>query len=91
LLVSAPSCIRDVGLKVKPARAVRDRLCLTADVCCQSGHAQSGNDSVAAGKEVDNGINGYASLRALLTALPGAQTADDYEALLPWRIQLPSR
>ncbi|MEO6624531.1 MAG: IS66 family transposase [Burkholderiaceae bacterium] len=38
-----------------------------------------------------NGIDGYAYLRALLTALPSAQTADDYEALLPWRIKLPSR
>lgn len=38
-----------------------------------------------------NGIDGYAYLRALLMALPGAQTADDYEALLPWRITLPSR
>ncbi|CAN5424166.1 hypothetical protein BH10PSE16_BH10PSE16_43820 [soil metagenome] len=38
-----------------------------------------------------NGVDGYAYLRALLTALPSAQTADDYEALLPWRITLPSR
>jgi len=30
-------------------------------------------------------------LRALLTALPNAQTADVYEALVPWRIKLPSR
>jgi hypothetical protein len=29
-------------------------------------------------------------LRALLTALPNATTADDYEALLPWRIALTS-
>ena len=38
-----------------------------------------------------NGVDGYAYLRALLTALPMAKTADDYEALLPWRIELPSR
>lgn len=38
-----------------------------------------------------NGVDGYAYLRALFTALPSAQTADDYEALLPWRITLPSR
>ena len=38
-----------------------------------------------------NGIDGYWYLRTLLTALPTAQTADDYEALLPWRIELPSR
>ena len=38
-----------------------------------------------------NGVDGYAYLRALLTALPSAQTADDYEALLPWRLKLPSR
>ena len=35
-----------------------------------------------------NGVDGYRYLRALLTALPNAQTADDYEALLPWRINL---
>jgi transposase len=35
-----------------------------------------------------NGVDGYRYLRALLTALPNAQTADDYEALLPWRIDL---
>ena len=39
---------------------------------------------------VTNGVDGYAYLRALLTALPGAQTADDYEALLPWRLKLPN-
>ena len=38
-----------------------------------------------------NGVDGYGYLRALLTALPNAQTADDYEALLPWRIDLTSR
>lgn len=38
-----------------------------------------------------NGIDGYWYLRTVLTALPKAQTADDYEALLPWRIKLPSR
>ena len=35
-----------------------------------------------------NGVDGYRYLRALLTALPNVQTADDYEALLPWRINL---
>jgi len=29
-------------------------------------------------------------LQALLVALPLAQTADDYEALLPWNIALPT-
>ena len=33
-----------------------------------------------------NGIDGYRYLRALLVALPAAKTADDYAALLPWRI-----
>ena len=37
-----------------------------------------------------NGVDGYWYLRMLLTALPNAKTADDYEALLPWRIKLPS-
>ena len=36
-----------------------------------------------------NGVDGYKYLRALLVALPAAQTADDYEALLPWAIALP--
>ncbi len=35
-----------------------------------------------------NGIDGYRYLRALLIALPRATTADDYAALLPWRIDL---
>jgi transposase len=35
-----------------------------------------------------NGIDGYRYLRALLVALPKAETADDYAALLPWRISL---
>jgi len=35
-----------------------------------------------------NGVDGYQYLRALLVALPNAQTADDYEALLPWSISL---
>jgi transposase len=35
-----------------------------------------------------NGIDGYRYLRALFTALPKAQTVDDYAALLPWRINL---
>ena len=37
-----------------------------------------------------NGIDGYRYLRALFTVLPKAQTADDYAALLPWRIDLPA-
>jgi len=35
-----------------------------------------------------NGIDGYRYLRALFVALPKARTADDYAALLPWRIDL---
>ena len=35
-----------------------------------------------------NGIDGYKYLRQLLIALPMAKTADDYEALLPWTIDL---
>lgn len=35
-----------------------------------------------------NGIDGYRYLRALFTALPRAQTVDDYTALLPCRIDL---
>ena len=35
-----------------------------------------------------NGIDGYRYLAALLVALPTAKTADDYEALLPWRLTL---
>lgn len=38
-----------------------------------------------------NGIDGYAYLAALLGALPQARTVDDYEALLPWRIDLSRR
>ena len=34
-----------------------------------------------------NGVNTYDYLKALFAALPTAQTADDYEALLPWRIK----
>jgi hypothetical protein len=37
---------------------------------------------------VVNGVDGYQYLRALLVQLPKAQTADDYEALLPWNIAL---
>ena len=33
-----------------------------------------------------NGIDGYRYLRELLIALPLASTADEYEALLPWRL-----
>lgn len=35
-----------------------------------------------------NNIDGYRYLRALFAALPNAQTADDYAALLPWNIDL---
>lgn len=35
---------------------------------------------------VANRIDGYRYLRELLVALPTASTADDYEALLPWRL-----
>ena len=35
-----------------------------------------------------NGVDGYRYPRALLVALPGAKTVEDYEALLPWRIAL---
>jgi hypothetical protein len=34
-----------------------------------------------------NGVEPYAYLKNLFTALPHAQTADAYEALLPWRLQ----
>jgi len=37
-----------------------------------------------------NGIEPHRYLAALFTALPLASTADDYEALLPWRIVLPA-
>jgi len=37
-----------------------------------------------------NGVDGYRYLVALFTALPHAKTADDYEALLPWRLALPA-
>jgi len=36
---------------------------------------------------VANGIDGYRYLAALLVALPPASSADDYEALLPWRLK----
>jgi transposase len=35
---------------------------------------------------IANGVDGYRYLRDLLVALPLAKTADDYEALLPWRL-----
>jgi hypothetical protein len=35
-----------------------------------------------------NGVDRYQYLRALLVGLPKAQSADDYEALLPWNIDL---
>jgi transposase len=37
-----------------------------------------------------NRVDPYRYLAALFRALPLAQTADDYEALLPWRIALPA-
>lgn len=37
-----------------------------------------------------NGIGPYRYLVALFKRLPLAQTADDYEALLPWNIALPA-
>ena len=37
-----------------------------------------------------NNIDGYRYLRSLFAALPNAQTADDYAALLPWNIDLSS-
>jgi len=37
-----------------------------------------------------NGANSYRYLCALLVALPLAQTADDYEALPPWNLVLPT-
>ena len=38
-----------------------------------------------------NGIDGYRYLRTLLVELPEAKTADDFEALLPWRLVLSQR
>ena len=38
-----------------------------------------------------NGVDPYRYLAALFTALPKAQSADDYEALMPWRIALPAQ
>jgi len=35
-----------------------------------------------------NGIDGYRYLRSLFRWLPMASTADDYAALLPWRINM---
>ncbi|WP_407074892.1 transposase [Roseateles sp.] len=35
-----------------------------------------------------NSIDDYRYLRSLFVALPNARTADDYAALLPWRIDL---
>ena len=37
-----------------------------------------------------NGVDPYRYLVALFKALPLAKIADDYEALLPWRIVLPA-
>lgn len=39
---------------------------------------------------VANGIDGYQYLKALLVGLPKARSVEDYEALLPWRIDLES-
>jgi transposase len=38
-----------------------------------------------------NRIDGYRYLRTLLVELPKAKTADDFEALLPWRLVLSDR
>ena len=38
-----------------------------------------------------NRIDGYQYLRTLLVELPKAKTADDFEALLPWRLVLSDR
>lgn len=35
-----------------------------------------------------NGIDGYRYLRTLITELPKARSAEDYAALLPWRIAI---
>ena len=37
-----------------------------------------------------NGIDAYQYLTALLKALPHAKSADDFEALLPWRLAVPT-
>ena len=37
-----------------------------------------------------NGVEPYVYLRDLLVALPYAQSANDYEALLPWRLGKPA-
>lgn len=34
-----------------------------------------------------NGVNTYEYLKAFFAALPKATTADDYDALLPWRFK----
>jgi len=38
-----------------------------------------------------NGIDGYRYLRALLVELPKAKTVEDFEALLPWRLDTAER
>jgi len=38
-----------------------------------------------------NGIDGYRYLKTLLVALPKASTAEDYDALLPWRLTTDQR
>ena len=40
---------------------------------------------------VANGIDGYQYLKALFIELPKANTVDDFEALLPWRINMDKR
>lgn len=40
---------------------------------------------------VANGIDGYQYLRALLVELPKAKTVEDFESLLPWRLDTANR
>jgi len=40
---------------------------------------------------VANGIDGYRYLRTLLVALPKAKTVEDFESLLPWRLDTAER
>jgi len=40
---------------------------------------------------VANGIDAYRYLRALLVALPKAKTVEDFESLLPWRLDTAER
>ena len=56
------------------------------------GRRQRQRNSVLAAADLSvhqfTGIDGHRRLRALFIALPKAQTADDFAALLPWRIDL---